>query len=695
MSQGSDLPNKEESTNSSDLLPSSHQSNNREPAPHINPLLPLSSHYALLNQTLLPAFAKSLARQSYSIAYAAGVQFVEMALVGIPSHAYFDAETSVSTKKNTERDSTNTSESASQCERDRQKSIHDAVRVATLLDEMVRTEKVGADVEETRRLRQMADEAASRDDINVCGMEASCGDWTSIVGDLGLEGSGDREDSPDSSTADQSIWDWVAVHADNTCGKLVDEICSGSGQASASASAATSEQEKSSREASQRDANDEQFQADMERALYLSGLDAAKVDSLRDVEDEARRRRRKHRRLKVSKRPKPEYVAPTKEGHNREEEDGSLKRHHRLTSNKGDDAVRSDFGGRDGPEVELPSAESVPEQTRSHHERKLDALNALAANCRDDFHALRTKNRIRVYPLNTYQGRVSGSVNGCTVIAPLIAIAHLRDEGDSANRVFDDDKKQSDVDIPVGMDWERASATSSLDLVDDDMIGVSDKIIEEIIDEGAPSILPSIRAKLNLSGSAFIIPSDVHDFLIDSALLTQDQFVGVSGGNIFDEVHLKSFISALLAEDASDCRIAATLFFHEHVVCLHRLVLRQGVRDTSEIWFDFIDALPAKKMLSCDKEDIGEYFLIENDTSLGESRDAREGLEISNGSNENGVRLRCSDAESLFAMIRCYAHSKLTDNDRSYISRCAWNESNTEFDPRVFQAFIWRGSKKI
>ena len=298
-----------------------------------------------------------------------------------------------------------------------------------------------------------------------------------------------------------------------------------------------------------------------------------------------------------------------------------------------------------------------------------------------------------MYPLNTYQGRVSGSANGCTVIAPLIAIAHLRGEGDTKNVGSKDAENESDADILDEMDWERPSATSSSDLlVDDDMIGVSDKIIEDIIDEGAPSMLPSIRAKLNLNGSAFIIPSDVHDFFIDSALLTQDQFVGVSGGNIFDEVHLKSFISILSAGDAPDRPIAATLFFHEHVICLHRLFVTQTAENATIIWFDFIDSLPAKKMLSCEHEESDEGSLSENDMTLGESRDALEGVEISNGSNENGVRLRCSDAESLFAMIRWYAHSKLTDNDRSYIARCAWNDYNTEFDPRVFQAFIWSGS---
>ena len=140
------------------------------------------------------------------------------------------------------------------------------------------------------------------------------------------------------------------------------------------------------------------------------------MDSLRDAEDEARRRRKKHRRYKVSEQPKPE-----------------LKHRHPSGFDEGDNAKRSESGRRDGPEAEMTPAASIPEQIRTQRARKLEALNALAANCRDDFHALRSTNQIRVYPLNTYQGRLSGSVNGCTVIAPLIAIAHLRDEGGTKN----------------------------------------------------------------------------------------------------------------------------------------------------------------------------------------------------------------------------------------------------------------------
>ena len=673
----------------------------------IHPLLPLSSHYTLLNQTLLPAFATSLARHSYSIAYAAGVQFVGMALVGIPCHAYFAAQTlgGGAAHDHCTRASSK-EEPLPECERERQQSVRDAVRVATLLDELVQAEKIvvegdGQQGEEVRRLRRLADEAAAREGASnvLCGVDDSC-DWTSSIHVNG----------------DESIWDWAATHADLACGRIVDEICSSgpaaSHTSSSSAAMQVSDPNKQSADDKNgvpaiRDGNGQQFQEDMERALYLSGVGAAKVASLRAAEKkEAQRRQRRRPRRNAPGRPKPE--SPSEHS-----DDGVLvlRQHSALDVDNG--ATRSQADGRDGPEAESPMSSSlslsVPHQLRSHHVSRLEAIHARADNCRDDFHSLRKANRIRVYPLNTSQGRVAGSVNGCTVIAPLIAIAHLRGKAESepSNAVSNGDGRQNgDADMLDDMDWERSVSSSpgvgEWPLINDDLVGVSDRIIQDIIDDDAPSILPSIRTKYNLSGSAFIIPSDVHDFFIDAALLRQDQFVGVSGGNIFDDAHLHSFLRAV-NDDTSNRRVAATLFFHEHVICLHRLVIKPKLGDSTEIWYDFIDSLPAKNMLSYDAEamtDAGQGADGAKDKcgDQVESRDALEGGVDTDGPNallaeEKGVRVRCSDSKSLFTMLRWYAYSKLTDNDRSYISRCAWNDGNTEFDPRVFQAFIWAGGE--
>ena len=68
-----------------------------------------------------------------------------------------------------------------------------------------------------------------------------------------------------------------------------------------------------------------------------------------------------------------------------------------------------------------------------------------------------------------------------------------------------------------------------------------------------------------------------------SPLLSHDQFVGVLGGKILDEEHLNNLVGALASDgsggvkaDWGGLRIAATLFFHKHVICLQRIVVRQG-----------------------------------------------------------------------------------------------------------------------
>merc|ERR1712157_231556 len=110
--------------------------------------------------------------------------------------------------------------------------------------------------------------------------------------------------------------------------------------------------------------------------------------------------------------------------------------------------------------------------------------------------------KVQIYPLSTYQGKLKNpsndSTNGCTVIAPLVAMTHLK----SPNP------------------------------------GISDKQIEDVINHMAPPILFEVRQKLGLRTDALIIPSDVHDYLFDKGVLSQDQFVGVSGGNILDEHHV-------------------------------------------------------------------------------------------------------------------------------------------------------------
>ena len=69
-----------------------------------------------------------------------------------------------------------------------------------------------------------------------------------------------------------------------------------------------------------------------------------------------------------------------------------------------------------------------------------------------------------------------------------------------------------------------------------------------------------------------------------SPLLRHNQFVGVVGGNILNGEHLNKIVWALAGNgsgggkaDGGGLRIVATLLFHEHVVCLQRIV-RGGQR---------------------------------------------------------------------------------------------------------------------
>ena len=68
-----------------------------------------------------------------------------------------------------------------------------------------------------------------------------------------------------------------------------------------------------------------------------------------------------------------------------------------------------------------------------------------------------------------------------------------------------------------------------------------------------------------------------------SPSLRHDQFVGVVGGNILNGEHLIKIFGALAGDGSSSgkakggvLRIADTLFYHEHVICLHRIVVLQG-----------------------------------------------------------------------------------------------------------------------
>lgn len=268
-------------------------------------------------------------------------------------------------------------------------------------------------------------------------------------------------------------------------------------------------------------------------------------------------------------------------------------------------------------------------------------LKTLSQLYHEDFDSLLASGRVRIGFTNTYQGRVPESTNGCTVIAPLLCIHHFVERSDAL------------PDVPL-----------------------LDATIQQVIDLETPSILTKLREDLGLSAQAFLIPSDAHDHLIENGQLSQQQFVNVIGGNILDDSHLQVLVNALSEPSGGFRKLAATLFFHEHVVAI--LKIRQ---DHKSSWFDIIDSLPLKDTLMGVNESQSDFLNRMGLTTTAE--------EMSDAFVPLTARIRCIDSESLVACLRWYACSKFNDENKAYIDQYPWNENSCDFDPRVFQAFIW------
>lgn len=285
-------------------------------------------------------------------------------------------------------------------------------------------------------------------------------------------------------------------------------------------------------------------------------------------------------------------------------------------------------------------------------------LSTLARFYHEDFDALQRSGRIRISFADTFQGRLPESTNGCTVIAPLLGIRHLIVE-------LDDYYYESGGDP-----------------------GLPDSLIELVIDQDSPAVLSQLRRELGLSENAFLIPADVHDYLLAKGLLSPTQFQTVTGGNILHDDHLNAFVAAL--EEVKDRKVAATLYFHEHVVAILKLK-RVSPGGKVSWWYDLIDSLPLKETLR--RSDESSEVLCQR---LG----LLTGLTVDGIARENDMlalprtaRIRCLDAEALTAFLRWYACSKFNDENIAYIDQYMWDDTACDFDPRVFQAFVWGGAE--
>lgn len=263
----------------------------------------------------------------------------------------------------------------------------------------------------------------------------------------------------------------------------------------------------------------------------------------------------------------------------------------------------------DPPTKRYPSQSSGsrPHQEAPARKKKIPVRH-LRERARRQYNELLDEGRIEIRPVDTYQGRYSQSTNGCTVISPLVVAHHL--------------------------------ATSS-------GVVLPDREIKHVIDNECGPLLREIRSKLGLEGHSLIIPSDVHDHLVDKHILKQEYFVGATGGNIISDEHMGEFIK--LFQDKR--KAGAALFFREHVVSIIKIPVASG-----KAYYDLVDSMPGTK-------------------------DAR--------GNPCASRTRCKDEEALDVLLTWYATKKFSESNCSYIDNNNWNEMMADLDPRVFQAFVW------
>ena len=216
------------------------------------------------------------------------------------------------------------------------------------------------------------------------------------------------------------------------------------------------------------------------------------------------------------------------------------------------------------------------------------------------------KGFIQISALNTHQGRIAGSTNGCTVISACVVSKHLQGRG------------------------------------------VTDAEIQAVIDRDCIPLLSAIRSKLGLGGSSLIIPSDVHDYMVDHKLLYQHKFIGASGGNICNQSHVQEVYKMLEGEPGKTqhLKAGATLFFREHVISIVKFPT-----SPTEAVYDMVDSLPTV--------------------------------------NGRASRTRCNSIKALKVLLEWYTSHKFSDSNITYMERNRWDDSMADFDPRVFQAFVW------
>jgi len=293
-------------------------------------------------------------------------------------------------------------------------------------------------------------------------------------------------------------------------------------------------------------------------------------------------------------------------------------------------------------ELRQSSSSLIPSSTRPIKQPRI-SIRTIQETCSQQLQSCIDTKQIEFIRLGTYQGRLASSspkydsTNGCAVISPLVVATHIYPQ-----HVYKEQPK-------LLLQQQQHNTTMS-------KYGISNVAINEIIDKRAPPILNAVRSKLGLSKHALIIPSDVHDYLVDEHILPQDKFVGACGGDILDHGHLNELVEMMVnGHEASKkskslwkLKVGAALFFREHVVSIIKIPLANGA-----CYFDLIDSLPSSRV------------------------------------GGMASRTRCKDRSSFESLLRWYASSKFSDSQCDFIDANKWDDGMCDFDPRVFQSFVW------
>lgn len=387
----------------------------------------------------------------------------------------------------------------------------------------------------------------------------------------------------------------------------------------------------------------------------------------------------------------------------------------------------------------------IPSTLKRHTSDQLD-ISTLSELYKQDFEELRRRStrRIHVTYIETYQGRLRETINGCTVIAPLLAIQLLKgtelaldrnsilSEGmNNKNNIYVNRALPTSLDDAASEEKKDSEDVLSSPLSMEDLM-LSASTIQAVIDVQTPMVLPKVREHLGLHRDALIIPSDVHDYLYEHKFLCPGQYVDVFGGNILDDKHLDNFIEALSSNEStkqsvashvransgekeSDVlkveptvkKLAATFFFHEHVVCIHRITRKvdsvnlDNVKTGKKVGKKrFLRRIRGNKKVKLSKEEVIEKAITKEETwfeiidSLPNSQmlcnyDDKKKHRSRGAWLSATARMRCTDVDSLKVCLRWYACSKFSDEDRKFINSYQWDDGNFNFDPRVFQSFLW------